>query len=129
MLRAAVDSGAPASEIGAISAEIATARELRQAAARRAQVLPETALKRSKVIAPTYPQRALERGTEGWVDIEFTVAADGSVRDAIVKASEPARTFDRAALIAVNRWRYEPYLVDGAVTEPRVSARVRFQIK
>ncbi|HXV39538.1 MAG TPA: energy transducer TonB [Steroidobacteraceae bacterium] len=129
LLRAATDSGAPASEISAISGEIAAAREARQAAARRAQVLPETALKRTKVVAPTYPQRALEKGTEGWVDIEFTVAADGTVRDAVVKASEPAGTFDRAALSAVERWRYEPYLVNGAATEPRVSARVRFQIK
>jgi TonB family protein len=129
LLRAAADSGAPASEISAINGEIAAARELRQAAARRAQVLPETALKRTKVVAPTYPQRALEKGTEGWVDIEFTVAADGTVRDAVVKASEPAGIFDRAALTALERWRYEPYLVNGAATEPRVSARVRFQIK
>jgi protein TonB len=129
LLRAATDSGAPASEIAAITTEIAAARKAREAAARRAQVLPDSALKRTKVIAPTYPMRALDKGVEGWVDIEFTVAADGSVRDAIVKASEPAGTFDRAALNAVERWRYEPYLVNGAVTEPRVSARVRFEIK
>ncbi|HEU0223936.1 MAG TPA: energy transducer TonB [Steroidobacteraceae bacterium] len=129
MLRAAGDSGAPASEVAAITTEIAAARSLREAAARRAQVLPESALKRTKVVAPTYPQRALEKGTEGWVDVEFTLAADGSVRDAAIKASEPAGTFDRAALNAVERWRYEPYLVNGAVTEPRVSARLRFEIK
>lgn len=129
LLRAATDSGAPASEIAAITTEIAAARKVREAAARKAQVLPDSALKRTKVIAPTYPMRALEKGTEGWVDIEFTVAADGTVRDAVVKASEPAGTFDRAALNAVERWRYEPYLVNGAVTEPRVSARVRFEIK
>jgi len=129
LLGAATDSGAPASEVAAITTEIAQARAARQAAARKAQLLPETALKRTKVTAPTYPQRALEKGIEGWVDIEFTVAADGTVRDAVVKASEPAGTFDRAALNAVERWRYEPYLVNGAPIEPRVAARVRFQIK
>lgn len=129
LLGAATDTGAPASEVAAITTEIAAARSARQAAARKAQVLPETALKRTKVIAPTYPQRALDKGVQGWVDIEFTLAADGTVRDAVVKASEPAGTFDRAALNAVERWRYEPYLVNGAATEPRVATRVRFQIK
>jgi len=63
------------------------------------------------------------------VDIEFTVAADGTTRDAMVRAAEPAGVFDRAALQAVARWRYEPRVVDGIVVDQRVEARVRFQLK
>lgn len=129
LLRVAADSGAPASEIAAINTEIAAVRSARQAAARRAEVLPENSMRRVRVVAPTYPQRALDKGIEGWVDIEFTVAADGSTRDAVVKAAEPAGTFDRAAVNAVERWRYEPRLVNGAAVDTRVSARLRFQLK
>ncbi|HEY7753581.1 MAG TPA: TonB family protein [Steroidobacteraceae bacterium] len=129
LVRAAADTGAPASEVAAINGEIAAARSARQAAARKAEVLPETAMRRTKVVAPTYPQRALERGIQGWVDIEYTIGADGTVHDAVVKAAEPAGTFDRAALNAVERWRYEPRLINGAAVDTRVSTRVRFQLE
>jgi periplasmic protein TonB len=33
---------------------------------------------------PTYPRRAAERGIEGWVTVEFTVTADGTVADPFV---------------------------------------------
>jgi TonB family protein len=130
MLRTAADAGAPASEISAITAEIAAARTARSAAARpEPAVLPENKLRRTRFVPPEYPPRALERGTQGWVDIEFTVTADGTTRDAMVRAAEPAGVFDRAALQAVGRWRYEPHVVNGAVVDQRVEARVRFQLK
>lgn len=129
LVRAAADTGAPASEVAAVNGEIAAARSARQAAARKAEVLPETAMRRTKVVAPSYPQRALEKGIQGWVDIEFTIGADGTVRDAVVKAAEPAGTFDRAALNSVERWRYEPRLINGAAVDTRVSTRVRFQLE
>jgi protein TonB len=129
LVRAAADAGAPESEVAAINGEIEAARDARQAAARKAEVLPESAMRRTRVVAPTYPPRALERGIQGWVDIEFTVGADGTVRDAAVKAAEPAGTFDRAAINAVERWRYEPRLINGAAVDTRVMARVRFQIE
>ncbi len=129
MLKAANDSGAPATEVAALATEIAKARAAasppRPAAA---LVLPENALNRTRFVRPAYPSRALERGISGWVDIEFTVASDGSTRDATVRASEPAGVFDRAALDSVARWRYEPRVVNGAVVDQRVAARVRFEL-
>lgn len=125
----AAESGAPASEVAAITAEIAALRSARQAAARKAEVLPESSMQRTRVVAPTYPQRAIEKNIEGWVDIEFTIATDGTTREAVVKAAQPEGTFDRAALNAIERWRYEPRLVNGAAVETRVLARVRFQLK
>lgn len=130
MLGTAADSGAPASEIAAITAEIAAARAVKTAAARpEPAVLPENSLRRTRFVPPEYPVRALERGTQGWVDIEFTVTTDGTTRDATVRAAEPAGVFDRAALQAVGRWRYEPRVVNGTVVDQRVEARVRFQLK
>lgn len=132
MLRTAADNGAPDSEIAAVTAEIVSARVAKpKPAPSRSQpaVLPENQLRRTRFVPPEYPARALERGTQGWVDIEFTVAADGTTRDAVVRGAEPADVFDRAALQAVARWRYEPRVVDGIVVDQRVEARVRFQLK
>ena len=129
--QAAADAGAPAAEVADLNAKIMSARVVRPAAVAATQepsVLPENKLRRTFFIAPTYPARARERGTEGWVDLEFTVTKDGTTRDAVVRAAEPAETFDRAATDAVRRWRYEPRVVNGAVVEQRVETRLRFKL-
>ncbi len=129
-LRTAADAGAPASEVSAISGQIMAGRIARPAAAPPPPaVLPENAMRRTRFVAPQYPVRARERGTEGWVDIEYTVNKDGTTRDASVQAAEPAGVFDRAALDAVARWRYEPRVVNGSVIDQRVEARLRFQLE
>ena len=130
MLKAANEAGAPATEVAAAATEIARARTTASPSSpAEPVVLPETALHRTYFAAPVYPPRALERGTTGWVDIEFTVTRDGSTRDVSVLAAEPMGVFDRAALDSVARWRYEPRVVNGAVVDQRVAARVRFELK
>jgi len=42
------------------------------------------------------------------VQIEFTVGTDGSVTSARVVRANPPRVFDREALNAVERWRFQP---------------------
>ena len=49
--------------------------------------------------------------------VEFTVAADGSVSNARVVRADPPRVFDREALTAVRRWRFEP--MDAPITTRR----------
>jgi len=58
--------------------------------------------------APRYPADALRAGTSGEVMVEFTIDVDGSVSNARVVRADPPRTFDREALAAVRRWRFEP---------------------
>jgi len=58
--------------------------------------------------APRYPPDALRAGISGEVQVEFTVAVDGSVSSARIVRADPPRTFDREALSAVRRWRFEP---------------------
>lgn len=58
--------------------------------------------------APSYPPEAMRAGTAGEVQVEFTVGTDGSVTAARVVNSTPRRVFDRAALDAVQRWRFQP---------------------
>lgn len=67
--------------------------------------------------APRYPPDALRSGTSGEVLVEITVGTDGSVTAARVVRANPARVFDREALNAVRRWKFEP--VDAPVTTRR----------
>ena len=57
---------------------------------------------------PSYPRRALEQEKEGVVRLRVTIAADGSVADAVVTYADPPGWFETAALEAVRRWRYQP---------------------
>ena len=75
-------------------------------------------------INPDYPQRAQLRGLEGWVQVQFTITAAGTVKDAIVVDAEPKNTFDDAALTAIARWRYNPKVENGAPVE-RVGVQTR----
>jgi len=81
-------------------------------------------------IAPDYPPRALSRGLEGWVQVQFTITATGTVKDPIVVNAEPKNIFDDAALKAIARWRYNPR-VDGGVAVERVGVQtiIRFQLE
>jgi TonB family protein len=76
-----------------------------------------------------YPQDAQARGITGWVELEFTVALDGSVKDVKVTAAEPRRTFDAAAIAAQRRARYAPVLRDGQPVEQRGRTRIVFDLK
>jgi periplasmic protein TonB len=81
-------------------------------------------------INPDYPQRALQRGLEGWVEVQFTITTTGMVKDAMVVNAEPQNTFDEAALKAIARWRYNPKVENGvAVERVGVQTRVVFEIE
>ena len=68
-------------------------------------------------VPPQYPERAMQRGIEGRVLIEFTISRSGSVKDAKVIAYEPSRIFNKAALKAVSQWKYNPKIENGVAVE------------
>lgn len=88
----------------------AAADAARQAAARQtAAATPAApALRAVSTPAPRYPAEALRSGTPGEVLMEITIGTDGSVTSARVLRAQPARIFDREAMNAVRRWKYEP---------------------
>lgn len=57
---------------------------------------------------PRYPADALRSNLSGEVQVEFTVNVDGTVSNARVVRADPPRVFDREAVAAVRRWRFEP---------------------
>jgi periplasmic protein TonB len=82
-----------------------------------------------KSVNPEYPREAFVKHQEGWVDIEFTVAADGKVTNATVVNSQPPRVFDDAGLKAVQRYRFNPKLDNGKPVEERMKRHLEFKLR
>ena len=80
-------------------------------------------------VSPQYPLRASERGIEGWVEVEFTISKLGTVKDPFVLNSHPSSIFDRSALKAIRKWKYNPKIEDGEPIErPGVKVRLKFDL-
>lgn len=58
-------------------------------------------------IAPRYPEGALRQRQAGQVQVAFTINAQGGVESPRVVASDLPTAFDRAALAAAARWKFE----------------------
>lgn len=59
-------------------------------------------------VEPRYPRTAYINAVSGYVVLNFRLATDGSVRNAVVVDSSPEGVFDAAALQAMKQWRYPP---------------------
>lgn len=80
-------------------------------------------------VAPVYPRRALARGIEGTVLVEFTVTKQGSVRDPMVLEANPPDIFNQAAIDAALKFKYKPRVINGEPTEVAgVQNLIRFEI-
>lgn len=81
-------------------------------------------------VDPEYPMNARQRGIEGWVAIEFSITKAGTVKDPVVVASHPGTIFDRAAVTAVRKWKYNPKIQNGSPVErPGVKVRLDFVLE
>ncbi|WP_226642153.1 energy transducer TonB [Microbulbifer variabilis] len=83
--------------------------------------------------APRYPSVAMRRGLEGYVVVEFTITKTGAVRDARVvggfdSTGNPTNVFNRSALAAAERFKYQPQVEDGQPIE-RFGVRNRITYK
>ena len=95
-------------------------------------------------VQPVYPQRALSRGLEGWVILEYTVTAQGTVEGAVVVRNcatvsrmqdpgacddHPSNVFDIAAVKAASKFKYKPKVIDGVpVDTAGVQHKITFDL-
>jgi len=80
-------------------------------------------------VTPQYPLRASERGIEGWVEVEFTISKLGTVKNPMVINSHPSSIFDRSALKAIRKWKYNPKIEDGEPVERSgIKIRLKFDL-
>lgn len=102
-------------------------RQKKAAAGERPQV-PEQSLTRLNKLEIAYPYRAMQAGTEGWVELGYTVKADGTVANVHTVSASPANTFDQAATKAVGKLKYQPVIQGGRATAVDTQVRVVFRI-
>lgn len=82
----------------------------------------------TKAPQPEYPATAARNRQSGWVEVEFTVAADGSVQNARAVSSSPPRVFDREAVRAIEQARFEPRLDRGQPVATNLRRRIEFKL-
>ena len=110
------------------AAAAAAEQQRQQAAAQQPAAQPARAasseLRPISNPGPRYPQAAQRAGAGGSVQVEFTVNTDGSVGGVRAVSSDGPRQFqrefEREALAAVKRWRFQP--VSEATTTRRTIA-------
>ncbi len=121
----------PAPTITAVTQEAPPAPQA-PVIARPVEVAPPAAVQSAQVACANYgevvgsmayPREALLNNIEGEVVIEFTVAADGRIKDVAVRSSTN-RVFNRDSLRAVSALRCQ-----GQGRDIRVSAPISFKIK
>lgn len=81
-------------------------------------------------IEPDYPMRARQRGIEGWVALRFTITRAGAVKNAVVVDAYPSSVFNRSAINAVQKWKYNPKIENGrAIERPGVKVVLDFSME
>ncbi|MCP4046489.1 MAG: energy transducer TonB [Gammaproteobacteria bacterium] len=80
------------------------------------------------VIRPMYPRDAAMKGLEGWVKVEFTITAIGTVKNPKVIDSKPPRVFNREAIRAILKWKFKPRVVDGVAVDRTATQIIDFNL-
>lgn len=68
---------------------------------------PASSPKLLRDVAPRYPEGALRQRQSGQVQVAFTITPQGAVESPRVISSDLPNAFDRAALAAALRWKFE----------------------
>ncbi|OAN12962.1 energy transducer TonB [Photobacterium jeanii] len=80
-------------------------------------------------VEPRYPPRALKQGAEGYVVMSFTIDPQGRPTDVKVLEANPRRLFEKEAIRALRKWKYQPKVVDGkAIAQLGQTVRLEFKI-
>lgn len=81
-----------------------------------------------KRVNPNYPAQALRSRTEGWVELSFTITADGNVEAVEVVDAQPRRIFDRDAIRALSQWKFSPRVENGKPVAAKARQRLTFSL-
>ncbi|MFA0046027.1 energy transducer TonB [Vibrio sp. 10N.261.51.F11] len=80
-------------------------------------------------VEPRYPAKALKRGAEGYVIMSFTIDETGRPIDIQVTDANPRRMFEREAMRALKKWKYQPKVVDGkAIAQVGQTVKLEFKL-
>lgn len=77
-------------------------------------------------VEPVYPEAARTAGTEGLVELDAVIAADGSVKH--LRTVSGPNLLAESATQAVQLWKFEPYLASGKAVEVETTIAVEFRL-
>jgi protein TonB len=80
-------------------------------------------------LKPLYPARARMRKIEGSVSLEFTVSKTGNTKNIKIISANPPKIFNRAAIRAIEHWRFSPAQLSGNSVPVRIRQTIRFELK
>lgn len=79
---------------------------------------------------PRFPPEAARQGLSGWVVLSFSIDETGSVTDIAVVTAEPRNVFEREAVRALRRWKYQPQIVNGkTVKQTNLQVQLDFALQ
>ncbi|MGF1718928.1 energy transducer TonB [Vibrio kyushuensis] len=80
-------------------------------------------------VEPRYPAKALKRGAEGFVIMQFTIDETGRPIDIHILEANPRRMFEREAIRALKKWKYQPKVIDGkSIAQTDQTVRLEFKL-
>ncbi|WP_298636432.1 energy transducer TonB [uncultured Umboniibacter sp.] len=68
-------------------------------------------------VAPRYPRTELRREREGWATVSYVIDTEGNVAHAVIEDSSGSSHFEREALKAALKRKYEPAMLNGEPIE------------
>lgn len=79
-----------------------------------------------KEIPPVYPASAIQMHIEGAVELLATITRNGDISAVKILSGHPQLA--HAAVEAVKRWKYKPYLLNGEPVEIQTPVTVKFKL-
>ena len=124
---AQVSSASPVPDVTPSQAPNQSENENRVGETTAQRVLPQVITARR--VAPMYPATSRRRSEEGDVVLDVLVGADGRVTQITVAGSSDFERLDKAAVAAVQQWRFVPGRVAGEPQAMRLRVPIRFQLR
>jgi TonB family protein len=77
-----------------------------------------------------YPRRAINRGIEGEVLVQFTISKTGDVDEIEIVSADPEGWFERAVTEAVSKYKFQPRIKNGQPVEAKgVQRKIVFKLR
>lgn len=73
-----------------------------------------------------YPSAARRESIVGSVDLDVTVSSRGEVTNIAVLRADPPGLFEKSAVNAVRKWKYDPQYVDGLPADAHLNVHLDF---
>jgi protein TonB len=75
---------------------------------------------------PVFPAKLINTKVEGWVDVSFTIGANGETRNIEVTDSNLPADFVSSSINVVESWAFKPYVHNGTVAPVNSAVRLHY---